>query len=122
MGTYLKKVQSKAAVASQIISTHGSSFYKNLLETNKEYIVKEPTMEKCKELSRRLFFTRLASIPVRYEAFWKEFDYLKVKLQKRQDLTVEEAGIAVLFAAECYAWFVVGEIVGRGFTFTGYYP
>ncbi|MCO5554609.1 hypothetical protein L7F22_008140 [Adiantum nelumboides] len=122
MATYLKKLQGKARETSQIISTHGSSYYKNLLESNRHYVAKEPTIDKCQELSKQLFYTRLASIPRRHEAFWTEVEFLKYKLKNRQDLTVEEAGVAALFAAECYAWFCVGEIIGRGFTFTGYYP
>lgn len=61
------------------------------------------------------------SIPGRYEAFRKEVDYLKHLFRNRQELKVENAGIGVLFALECLAWFYGGEIVGRGFTFTGYH-
>ncbi|KAF4371431.1 hypothetical protein F8388_001959 [Cannabis sativa] len=38
--------------------------------------------------------------------------------KNRQELKVEDAGIAALFGLECFAWFCAGEIVGRGFTFT----
>lgn len=41
--------------------------------------------------------------------------------RNRQDLKVEDVSIAALFGLELYAWSCVGEIVGRGFTFTGYY-
>lgn len=41
--------------------------------------------------------------------------------KNRQELKVEDAGIAALFGLECFAWFCAGEIVGRGFTFTGYH-
>ncbi|KAJ6745697.1 ATP SYNTHASE SUBUNIT [Salix koriyanagi] len=61
------------------------------------------------------------SIPVRHEAFWKELDYVKHLWKHRQELKVEDAGIAALFGLECFAWYCAGEIVGRGFTFTGYY-
>ncbi|KMZ63708.1 hypothetical protein ZOSMA_3G01930 [Zostera marina] len=37
--------------------------------------------------------------------------------KNRFELKVEEAGIATFFV---YGLFCVGEIVGRGFTFTGY--
>lgn len=60
------------------------------------------------------------SLPGRYKALWEEVDYVKKKLLKRDDLKLEEVGIGVLFAGECYAWFCVGEIVGRGGTITGY--
>ena len=61
------------------------------------------------------------SIPGRYESFWKELDGVKHIWRNRKELKVEDAGIAALFGLELYAWFCVGEIVGRGFTFTGYY-
>ena len=40
---------------------------------------------------------------------------------KIEALKVENDGITVLFGLECFAWFCAGEILGRGFTFTGYY-
>lgn len=61
------------------------------------------------------------SIPSRYESLLKEVDYIKHIWKNRQELKVEDAGIAALFGLECFAWFCAGEIVGRGFTFTGYY-
>ena len=61
------------------------------------------------------------SIPVRYESFWKELDGMKHIWRNRKDIKVEDVGIAALFGLELYAWSCVGEIVGRGFTFTGYY-
>ena len=33
----------------------------------------------------------------------------------------QQVGTAALFTAEVYAWFCVGEIVGRGGSITGYY-
>lgn len=60
------------------------------------------------------------SIPERYESLRKEVDSAKQLWKNRQELRVEDAGIAVLFGLECFAWFCAGEIVGRGFTFTGY--
>lgn len=67
------------------------------------------------------FFPVLYSIPGRCESFWKELDYVKHIWKNRQELKVEDAGIAALFGLECFAWFCAGEIVGRGFTFTGYH-
>ncbi|XP_020587279.1 uncharacterized protein LOC110029364 isoform X2 [Phalaenopsis equestris] len=121
MASKLHQLQAKAVQASQFVAKHGTSYYKQLLEENKQHIVQPPTVEKCQELSKQLFYTRLASIPGRYESFWKELDGLKHTLRNRQDLKVEDLGIAALFGLELYAWFCVGEIAGRGFTFTGYY-
>ncbi|KAL5573032.1 hypothetical protein UlMin_022629 [Ulmus minor] len=121
MASKLHQLQSKACQASQFAYKHGSTYYKQLLEQNKQYIQQPPTVEKCSELSKQLFYTRLASIPGRYESFWKELDYVKHIWKNRQELKVEDAGIAALFGLECFAWYCAGEIVGRGFTFTGYY-
>ncbi|GMP59584.1 hypothetical protein CsSME_00022812 [Camellia sinensis var. sinensis] len=122
MASKLQQLQSKACQVSQLVSKHGTSYYKQLLEQNKQYIQEPPTLEKCNVLSKQLFYTRLASIPGRYESFWRELDYVKHMWKNRQELKVEDAGIAALFGLECFAWFCAGEIVGRGFTFTGYYP
>ncbi|PKU67370.1 uncharacterized protein LOC110098886 [Dendrobium catenatum] len=121
MASKLHQLQTKAVQASQFVAKHGTSYYKQLLEQNKQYIVQPPTVEKCQELSKQLLYTRLASIPGRYESFWKELEGVKHIWRNRQDLKVEDLGIAALFGLELYAWFCVGEIAGRGFTFTGYY-
>ncbi|KAF9681046.1 hypothetical protein SADUNF_Sadunf06G0184800 [Salix dunnii] len=121
MASKLAQLQSKACQASKFVSKHCSGYYKQLLEQNKQYIQDPPTVEKCNLLSKQLLYTRLASIPVRREAFWKELDYAKHLWKHRQELKVEDAGIAALFGLECFAWYCAGEIVGRGFTFTGYY-
>ncbi|RZR70649.1 hypothetical protein BHM03_00000943 [Ensete ventricosum] len=156
MASKLRQLRSKAVQASEFVAKHGCAYYKELLEKNKQHIVQPPTVEKCQELSKQLFYTRLArlvlaltmlkqdgcrlfqelkyvvkyvpvltffnySIPGRYESFWKELDGVKHIWRNREDLKIEDAGIAALFGLELYAWFCVGEIVGRGFTFTGYY-
>ncbi|KAG7636731.1 putative ATP synthase, F0 complex, subunit G [Arabidopsis thaliana] len=122
MASKLVQLQSKACQASKFVAKHGNSYYKQLLEQNKQYIQEPATIEKCSDLSKQLLYTRLASIPGRYETFRKEVDYAKNLLKNRANLKVEDAGIAALFGLECFAWFCAGEIVGRGFTFTGYYP
>lgn len=61
------------------------------------------------------------SIPLRYNSFWKELDYAKRLWKNREDVNLEKIGYGALFGLECFAWFCGGEIVGRGFTFTGYY-
>ncbi|VFQ81376.1 unnamed protein product [Cuscuta campestris] len=122
MASKIKQVSAKACELTRFVAKNSSSFYKQTLEQNKQYIVEPSTVEKCNELSKQLFYTRLASIPGRYDAFWKEIDCVKNMLKNRQDLKVEHASIAALFGLECFAWFCAGEIAGRGFTFTGYYP
>ncbi|KAK7369856.1 hypothetical protein VNO80_11902 [Phaseolus coccineus] len=121
MASKLQQLQSKACQASQFVAKHGSSYYRQLLEQNKQHIQEPPTVERCNLLAKQLLYTRLASIPGRAESFWKELDYAKNLWKNRKELKVEDAGIAALFGLECFAWFCAGEIVGRGFTFTGYY-
>ncbi|CAL0313297.1 unnamed protein product [Lupinus luteus] len=121
MASSLRNLQSKAGQASQFVAKHGTAYYKQLLEQNKQYIQEPATVEKCNLLSKQLLYTRLASIPGRREAFSKEVDYVKQLWKNKQDLKVEDASIAALFGLECFAWFCAGEIIGRGFTFTGYY-
>ncbi|KAF3775877.1 hypothetical protein EJ110_NYTH49568 [Nymphaea thermarum] len=121
MASKLHQLRSKVAAASQFASKHGCAYYKQLMEQNKKYVVEPPTVEKCNELSKQLFYTRLASLPGRYESFWKELDAVKQLWKNRHELRVEDAGIAALFGLECYCWFCAGEIVGRGFTITGYH-
>ncbi|KAK3161209.1 hypothetical protein QOZ80_1BG0073890 [Eleusine coracana subsp. coracana] len=120
MAARLAQLRAKAAQAAEFAAKHGEAYYKEAMEKNKQHIVQPPTVEKCQELSKQLFYTRLASLPGRYEAFWKELDGVKQVWKNRKELKVEDLGIATLFGVELYAWFCVGEVVGRGFTLTGY--
>ncbi|XP_042001123.1 uncharacterized protein LOC121750619 [Salvia splendens] len=122
MAARLQQLQSKACQAKQYVTKHGTTYYKQLMEQNKQYVKEPATVETCSELSKQLFYTNLASIPRRTETFWKEIDHVKNMWRQRQDVKVEDVGIAALFGLECFAWFCAGEIVGRGFTITGYYP
>ncbi|GAB2293404.1 hypothetical protein Dimus_027604 [Dionaea muscipula] len=115
------QLQGKAAEASKLLAKQGCTYYNQLLEQNKQYVQHPPDVEKCNTLAKQLFYTRLASIPVRYETFWQEVDQLKHLVKNMNGLKVEHYGLAALFGVECLAWFWGGEIVGRGFTLTGYY-
>ncbi|KAF7029725.1 hypothetical protein CFC21_041406 [Triticum aestivum] len=120
MAARLAQLRTKAAQAAEFASKHGGAYYKEAMEKNKQYVVQPPSVEKCQELSKQLFYTRLASLPGRYEALWKEVDGVKQLWKNRKELRVEDLGIATLFGVELYAWFCIGEIAGRGFTLTGY--
>ncbi len=65
MASMVRQLQSKAAVATKLVAEQGSSLYKRVLEENKHYIQQEPTVQKCQELSRQLFYTRLARFQIR---------------------------------------------------------
>eukprot|EP01018_Ginkgo_biloba_P013888 Gb_31990 [translate_table: standard] len=62
MASKLQQLQGKATVASQFAMKHACAYYKQLLEQNKHYIQEPATVEKCSELSKRLFYTRLARL------------------------------------------------------------
>ncbi|KAK9683863.1 hypothetical protein RND81_10G170100 [Saponaria officinalis] len=120
MASKLGQLQSKACQAKQFLSKHGEVYYKQMLEENKGFIQEPPTVETCNRLAKQLFYTRLASLPVRREALRKEVEQVKQAWKNRKEMKVEEVGVAALFGLECFAWFCAGEIVGRGFTVTGY--
>ncbi|KAF5728573.1 hypothetical protein HS088_TW21G00721 [Tripterygium wilfordii] len=121
MASMLARLQSKVTQASQFVAKHGCTYYKQMLEQNKQYIQEPTSVDKCQLLANQLLYTRLASIPSRYEALQKEVNSVKQLWKNRQQLRIENTGIAALFGLECYAWFCAGEIVGRGFTITGYH-
>ncbi|KAM0024084.1 putative ATP synthase, F0 complex, subunit G [Helianthus debilis subsp. tardiflorus] len=52
MASKLKQLQSKASQASEFLSKHGSAYYKQLMEQNKEYVQEPATVDKCNELSK----------------------------------------------------------------------
>ncbi|XP_065865614.1 uncharacterized protein [Euphorbia lathyris] len=58
----LTQLQSKATQASQFVAKHGVSYYKQILEQNKQHILEPPTVEKCNLLSKQLFYTHLARL------------------------------------------------------------
>ncbi|WCJ39587.1 Mitochondrial ATP synthase subunit G protein [Euphorbia peplus] len=105
----------------QAIVKNARAFYKKLMEDNKHYVKDPPTVERCQLLSNQLFYTRLASIPKRYEAFWEEVESLKNLMKSKPKINIENGGVVALFGIECYAWFCGGEIIGRGFKITGYH-
>lgn len=63
MASRLAQLRSKAAQASELVSKHGCAYYKEVMEKNKQHVVQPPTVEKCQELSKQLFYTRLARSP-----------------------------------------------------------
>ncbi|XP_022715115.1 uncharacterized protein LOC111274610 [Durio zibethinus] len=121
MASKFQQLQTKAAQFSQLVTKNGGSYYKELMERNKQYIKEPSSIETSQLLAKQLFYTRLASIPRRQEAFWKELDSLKQFLMTKEAWNIENASMAALIGVECFAWFYGGEVIGRGFTVTGYY-
>ncbi|PWA46101.1 ATPase, F0 complex, subunit G [Artemisia annua] len=116
-----KLLQSKACQTSKSLSKQATESYTGMMAKNQKYIQEPATAEKCRELSKQLFYTRLASIPNRTESFWRELDFVKHSLKNfRTEMPIERVGVAALFGLECFLWFWAAEIAGRGFTVTGY--
>jgi len=46
---------------------------------------------------------------------------MKTLLKNIGQLTMDDYGLIALFGVECYAWSWIGEVIGRGFTVTGYH-
>ena len=61
-----------------------------------------------------------AELPVRYAHMSLEWAAVRNAARNWRELSLGEVGMAAAFGAECFAWFCVGEIVGRGGTLTGY--
>lgn len=72
MAARLQQLRSKAVQASGFVCKHGGAYYKELLEKNKHHIVEPSNIEKCQELSKQLFYTRLA----RSASLWIIFVWL----------------------------------------------
>lgn len=112
------KVRSAVAPAAQLVEKEVGSRYAKLIEANKEYVVKDQA--KADQLLKQWYYTKLASIPDGIAHAKSEVGVLQKKWTQRGDLPLTEVATYALFAGELYAWFVVGEIVGRGFTLVDY--
>jgi hypothetical protein len=60
LGSKLAQLQGKVCEATRFAAKHGCAYQKSLLEKNKQYVVQPATVEKCQELSKQLFCTRIA--------------------------------------------------------------
>ena len=61
-----------------------------------------------------------AELPVRATHLRREWASVRNAARHWRELSLGQVGTAAAFGAECFAWFCVGEIVGRGGTVTGY--
>ena len=64
--------------------------------------------------------TKTNSLPDTAAACSSEWKIVKQTWARRQDLPLSEAGLYAAFAGEVFAWFCVGEVVGRGGSISGY--
>lgn len=57
----LKPLTDAASRAGNLVSTHGSSAYKGMMESNKQFVADPATPEKAAELTKKAFYTQLAT-------------------------------------------------------------
>jgi len=74
----------------------------------------------CNKLRSGVARSLDAELPVRYAHLRREWAAVRGAARNWRNLSLGEVGTAAAFSAECFAWFCVGEIVGRGGTLTGY--
>lgn len=94
---------------------------KNYTETmtkNQQYVVTDHA--KAAVLHKELFFTTLDRIPKNFAAAKTEAQMWKKTCEAWRECTVKDGVNAAWFTFEVYAFFVVGEIAGRGFTLVDY--
>lgn len=94
--------------------------YEDVMRKNAEYVVRDPT--RAKRLGREFVYTNLARVPGAVAHASGEVAAVREGLKRARagEMDVATAATAGVFAAELYAWFCVGEIVGRGGKLTGY--
>ena len=122
MSRYVHKARTLALESATTVTNTVLPSIKKSLETsiakNAEFIVKDE--QQAAKLPKQLLYTNLARIPKAIETAEREAGVVKERWQKVDEMSVKEVGVAVLFGLETYAWFCVGEIIGRGGSLTGY--
>uniref|UniRef100_A0A0E0DU76 Uncharacterized protein n=1 Tax=Oryza meridionalis TaxID=40149 RepID=A0A0E0DU76_9ORYZ len=63
LASKLAQMQAKACDAARFAAKHGCAYHRALMEKKQKYVVDPPTIERCQELSKQLFYTRLARLP-----------------------------------------------------------
>eukprot|EP00210_Caulerpa_lentillifera_P009303 g8868.t1 len=111
-GTTTVSLLSKGAAFSEV-------HFNSLMQKNAKYVVQDPAAESL--LLRQWIFTKLSKLPGIVKGASKEYQEVGKLWANRSDFTVKDVGIGAFFCAELFAWFSVGEIIGRGGTITGYY-
>merc|ERR1712216_1019914 len=103
MSQYVARATGMATKALDVAKTRvlppAVEWYNTTMAKNAQYVVKDPAA---------------------VEAAQGEIKVMQQKWANRMDLPMTEVGTAALFSAEVYAWFCVGEIIGRGGSLTGY--
>ena len=90
------------------------------MAANAEYVVKDEA--RAKRLGREFVYTNLARVPGAIVSATAEMETVRAAARRARagEIDMRTVGASAVFAAEVYAWFCVGEIVGRGGKLTGY--
>ena len=115
MSRYVHKARTLALESATTVTNTVLPSIKKSLETsiakNAEFIVKDE--QQAARLPKQLLLQSRPN-PESIETAEREAGVVKERWQKVDEMSVKEVGVAVLFRLETYAWFCVGEIIGRG--------
>ncbi|QDZ19129.1 putative subunit g of F-type H+-transporting ATPase [Chloropicon primus] len=114
----VKSTRSLAEVASKTVCSNAQSQYKKVMEANAKYVLEDKS--KLVDMPKQYIFTHLAELPANWAKATREWQLTKAQLSGWRELSSNEAATGLLFAGEVFAWFCVGEYIGRGFSLTGY--
>lgn len=122
MAAVVTRLQAAAKQAAQLVREKAVPTvvhqYTDLMARNQQYVVKDAAA--AEKLGRQFVFTKLASLPQHYTHAQKEAEAAKMVWKQRSELSVSEAAKYGAFGAEVFAWFCIGEIIGRGGSISGY--
>merc|ERR1712188_280276 len=114
----LKSTKALAEVAGKTVSSRIGQSYAQVMESNAKYVLEDKS--KLADMPKQYIFTHLAEFPKYTAQATKEWTMTKAKLSSWRELSAAEAATGLIFTGELFAWFCVGEYVGRGFSLTGY--
>lgn len=112
--------KTKAAIepAYNMARTEVVKQYEAQMAKNAEYVVKD--QKAADKLLKQWFYTQMSRIPNTVSQCKTEAAEVQSRLKAYKELPTTELATYLAFGAEVYAWFCIGEIVGRGGSLTGY--
>ena len=115
-----RSMRGRARDAYDAIAPPVTRAYERTMAANAEYVVKDEA--RAKRLGREFVYTNLARVPGAIESATAEMETVQAAARRARagEVDMHTVGASAVFAAEVYAWFCVGEIVGRGGKLTGY--
>ncbi|CAL5228829.1 g12031 [Coccomyxa viridis] len=114
----LNKVQQTVTPVYSATEKQITQQFDKMMKGGEQYVVKDKAQ--ADKLLKQWFYTNMARIPEGLKEAKQDWGTVQSKWAQKHDMPMTEVGMYALFVGELYAWFVVGEIAGRGFTFSGY--